>query len=1002
MVRLLLFVLIFPLTLLGQSIKISDMPAATTPSGTELVPIVQGGVNKKATISQFTVYPSNGIPVSAGSSWGTSIADNSTLWNNAISKTGTTTLTGNTSIQGSGSGFNFKIGDVSEVGDFSLSASGTINLSRLNSQLSLATSTGALRNASRVFYVTPTSIEMDFEATKGLRFETAGTTLNIGSDANEDLYVRRGGYLTRIGVGSIGNVLTVNGSTQVAWAAPSWWALTGTSTLTGASTIVGSTTNTLSFSFPSLGVTRTNGAGHWLVNSTSASSGNQQISPNTVWEGQGWKTTATAASQSVRFMADVLPVQGTANPTGRWRLGASINGGAYSDLFALGSDNVIGLGGTTVNSWNSNSMVFEGGGASTFYGQSGDMWMTSNGYFDGSWRYKSTGTVSNIGVFGGEVYTRSAVSGTIGNVATFLMPFKSTIIGGVGTVGLGNNITTTSGSITGATAIINDVGLRLVASSYANFGTTSGTSGYGFRDNGGIMEWKNSGGAWAGFGAGGGGDMFLGTIQTVTARKDFNSGTFSLFNPANTFKYNFLGSAIVADITVTLPLLTGNDTFVMNDFAATLTNKTLALGSNTISGSLAEFNTALTGADFATGGGTATGTNTGDQTISVTGTTTATIDLSGDASDATITGAGISAVSVVGDAITITSTEVDGSISNEGSLTVAAGTGTTSIINSNTSGSTGVTLTAGTGLSIAEAGNVITLANTGIITEVDGSVSNELQTVTNSSAATTHTVTLSNSGGSVQLVEGANITLTTTGTAADGIVTIASTGGGGGITNGAAANELMKSDGTNAVASGLGSSALGDLNLGLTGTTGATRTIQATGSASDISTYVYSKGLGGVVISTPSGKESIGVGDNVIYNQIVSALTNTTKNAHSVKHYTTATAAVGFGVEQEFNIEDAGNNTVIAGKKVYRLTDATSTSGDTDEDTYLAVNGTSTLRQTLKGTGQLQLPSYTSSSSFTGTAVANLQVDASGNILTTAVGGGSGLTYAQVKAMKFK
>lgn len=40
-----------------------------------------------------------------------------------------------------------------------------------------------------------------------------------------------------------------------------------------------------------------------------------------------------------------------------------------------------------------------------------------------------------------------------------------------------------------------------------------------------------------------------------------------------------------------------------------------------ITGSLAEFNTALTGADFATGGGTATGTNTGDQTsiVGITG-----------------------------------------------------------------------------------------------------------------------------------------------------------------------------------------------------------------------------------------------------------------------------------------------------------------------------------------------------------------------------------------------
>jgi hypothetical protein len=48
---------------------------------------------------------------------------------------------------------------------------------------------------------------------------------------------------------------------------------------------------------------------------------------------------------------------------------------------------------------------------------------------------------------------------------------------------------------------------------------------------------------------------------------------------------------------------------------ATYTNKTISLGSNTISGTLAEFNTALTGDDFATGGGTASGTNTGDQNI---------------------------------------------------------------------------------------------------------------------------------------------------------------------------------------------------------------------------------------------------------------------------------------------------------------------------------------------------------------------------------------------------
>ncbi len=54
------------------------------------------------------------------------------------------------------------------------------------------------------------------------------------------------------------------------------------------------------------------------------------------------------------------------------------------------------------------------------------------------------------------------------------------------------------------------------------------------------------------------------------------------------------------------------------------------------------------------------------------------------------------------------------------------------------------------------------------------------QTVANTSDATSHTVTLSGSGGSVQFVEGANITLTTTGTSGAGVVTIASTASGSG------------------------------------------------------------------------------------------------------------------------------------------------------------------------------------------------------------------------------
>lgn len=40
---------------------------------------------------------------------------------------------------------------------------------------------------------------------------------------------------------------------------------------------------------------------------------------------------------------------------------------------------------------------------------------------------------------------------------------------------------------------------------YLNFNAISGNSGYGFRDNGGTMEFKNSGGSWTAIGSGGGG-----------------------------------------------------------------------------------------------------------------------------------------------------------------------------------------------------------------------------------------------------------------------------------------------------------------------------------------------------------------------------------------------------------------------------------------------------------------------------------------------------------------
>jgi len=60
---------------------------------------------------------------------------------------------------------------------------------------------------------------------------------------------------------------------------------------------------------------------------------------------------------------------------------------------------------------------------------------------------------------------------------------------------------------------------------YLNFNTVVGTSGYGFRDNAGSIEFKNSGGVWAGIGSGGGGSVGPGTINEIAYFNTANSIT---------------------------------------------------------------------------------------------------------------------------------------------------------------------------------------------------------------------------------------------------------------------------------------------------------------------------------------------------------------------------------------------------------------------------------------------------------------------------------------------
>jgi len=118
------------------------------------------------------------------------------------------------------------------------------------------------------------------------------------------------------------------------------------------------------------------------------------------------------------------------------------------------------------------------------------------------------------------------------------------------------------------------------------------------------------------------------TKITITNKVQLNSGiiyndqsnTFGLFeqifrdtylklrNPGNTFNYIFSGSAVLADRTISLPLLTGNDTFVFQDFIQSLTNKTINGSLNTITN--ISLTTGVTGVLPIANGGTNASTQT--------------------------------------------------------------------------------------------------------------------------------------------------------------------------------------------------------------------------------------------------------------------------------------------------------------------------------------------------------------------------------------------------------
>lgn len=80
-----------------------------------------------------------------------------------------------------------------------------------------------------------------------------------------------------------------------------------------------------------------------LQNTTAAAAGAQQWSPRLHLIGQGWKTDATAASQTVDWIVENQPVQAAANPTSKLVFSSQVNAGGYTGQVSFASGGQVGF-----------------------------------------------------------------------------------------------------------------------------------------------------------------------------------------------------------------------------------------------------------------------------------------------------------------------------------------------------------------------------------------------------------------------------------------------------------------------------------------------------------------------------------------------------------------------------------------------------------------------------------------------------------------------------------
>jgi hypothetical protein len=220
----------------------------------------------------------------------------------------------------------------------------------------------------------------------------------------------------------------------------------------------------------SLGITSTDGL--VLINPTAAAAGAQQISPRLRWTGQGWKTDATVASRTVDWIAELVPVQGAANPQARLDFNYQINGAGYQATPTMSLLN----GNVGINTINPTKLLHLSGSLPTIQ-------LTSSTGFVDSWGFLNEST-------SGSLLVQSSNFGTVlnltrgGNVGIGTITFGTSAVRNLA-LGAGTAPTTSPADV--AQLWVQDIN------------SVAGQAGFHIRDELGGTYKIGAGIAWASF-----------------------------------------------------------------------------------------------------------------------------------------------------------------------------------------------------------------------------------------------------------------------------------------------------------------------------------------------------------------------------------------------------------------------------------------------------------------------------------------------------------------------